>query len=155
MNPDIINKKNNNFNVFENIDKTVVLLSNDISIFLAEEIEELNISSALFKKGMSRLLNKIINYVANEEKTIIILPDSIPGFTMLAIKKTNEKYKISKSNDINKKVEKDILSPVINNFFKKNEKKVLFIENNDISFVLFPIADIRKNLKDLELYITN
>lgn len=154
MNADIITKKENDFSVFDNIDKTVNLLSNDIAIFLAEEIEELNISSSLFRQGMERSINRVVSYISKQDKSVTVLPDSIPGFTLMALKRKDSKNKTKIKNKIHEKIENEILEPVISRFFEKNEQKVMIIENHDIMFVLFPIADARKNLKDLELYIT-
>lgn len=163
MNENII-KKQNSISSFENIEKTSEYLSRDISIFLGEEIEELNISSYMFRSGMERSMNRVLNALMKQEQQIVIFPDSIPGFTMMTVKKyknsminqENEstKEKIKKLTSVEKKAEERALNHVMDNFFQKNKQKVLFIENSDIIFVLFPVGDTRKNLKEMELYIT-
>ena len=47
-----------------------------------------------------------------------------------------------------------VLNSVMNRHFSKNKQKILLIENDDLLFALFPVADTRKNLKELDLYIT-
>jgi hypothetical protein len=156
-------KKQNSISSFENIEKTSEYLSRDISNFLAEDIEELNISSYMFRSGMERSISRVLGVLIKHEQQIVIFPDSIPGFTMMTVKKEKNikiknieapKEKNKKLTPIEKKAEERALNHVMDNFFQKNKQKVLFIENSDMIFVLFPVNDTRKNLKEMELYIT-
>ncbi len=154
----ILVKKDNLFDTFEDIQKTSSMLANDISIFLGEEIEELNVSAYNFRVGMERSISRVMNSIIKQEQTILIYPDSVPGFTLMVFKKKIVSKEISPinvdRNPVKEMNEAKILDGVISRFFNKNQQKVLIIENNDIIFALFPVADTRKNLKDLELYIT-
>ena len=47
-----------------------------------------------------------------------------------------------------------VLDTVINRFFAKNQQQVMLIDTRDLLFALFPVADTRKNLKEMELYVT-
>ena len=154
----ILVKIENNFNTFDNIQQTSSMLSNDISIFLGEEIEELNVSAYNFRIGMERSISRVMNSIVKQEQTILVYPDSIPGFTLMVFKKKIINQSISpinvERNPVKEMNEAKILDGVISRFFNKNQQKVLIIENEDIIFALFPVADTRKNLKELELYIT-
>ncbi len=154
----ILVKKDNLFNTFEDIQKTSSMLANDISIFLGEEIEELNVSAYNFRIGMERSISRVMNSIIKQEQTILIYPDSVPGFTLMVFKKKVIDKQIGPinvdRNPVKEMNEAKILDGVISRFFSKNQQKVLIIENSDIIFALFPVADTRKNLKDLELYIT-
>ncbi len=158
MNEQILVKKDNQFNTFEDMQKTASMLSNDISIFLGEEIEELNVSAYNFRVGMERSISRVMNSIVKQKETILIYPDSIPGFTLMVFKKKLSSINVNpinvERNPVKEMNEAKILDGVISRFFSKNQQKVLIIENNDIIFALFPVADTRKNLKDLELYIT-
>jgi len=151
-------KKQNNFSTFENLNKTVSFLANDISVFLGEELEELNISSYVFRNSIERALSKVLNSLIKQEQPIVIFPDSIPGFTLMVFKKVILNKNVDpiniKRNPTKEIEEAKILDSVISRFFSKNHQKVLVIENSDIIFALFPVADTRKNLKELGLYIT-
>lgn len=158
MNNDEIIRKDNNFSTFEDLPKTIALLANDISVFLGEEMEELNVSSYIFRSGMERCLSRVMNSIVSQDKAVLIFPDSIPAFTLMVFKKITvpnktEKIKVERSPTKEIK-EAKILDGVISRFFDKNQQKVLIIENSDIIFALFPLADTRKNLQELELYIT-
>jgi hypothetical protein len=159
-NQDSIIKKENNFNTFDNLHKTASVLAQDIANFLGEEIEELNVFSHLFKSGLERNLLRVLSSLYKQPQSIVIFPDSIPGFTVMVFKKTAPEtqeflndVKISR-NPTEEIKESQALDSVINNFFTKNKQKIMLIENEDILFALFPVADTRKNLKEMELYIT-
>jgi len=151
-------KKLHNFSTFENLTKTVSFLAKDISIFLGEEIEELNVSSYVFRSGMERALSRIMNALVKQEQPVVIFPDSVPGFTLMVFKKVSPSVEVNlvdvDRSPVKEVKEAEVLDSVISRFFNKNSQKVLIIENNDIIFALFPVADTRKNLRDLELYVT-
>ena len=153
-------KKENKFATFADLTETCKILSNDIAKFLGEELEELNVSSYLFRAGLERYLNRVLTALYKNSKPVVIFPDSVPGFTMMVFKKiileavseeVPAKIKRNPTEEINQSQAIDI---VISKFFDKNKQKVLVIENTDIIFALFPVADTKKNLKEMELYIT-
>lgn len=150
-------KKANQFGTFDDIQKTASVLAQDISNFLSEEIEELNIYSHVFKNGLDRCLNRVLSSLYKQTQAVVIFPDSIPGFTVMAFKKTTPQETVkttkAKRNPVEEMKEATVLDSVINRFFSKNQQKVMIIENEDILFALFPVADTRKNLKEMELYV--
>lgn len=157
-NTENIIKKENKINTFDDPQKTASALALDIANFLAEEIEELNVYSHIFKSGLERNLVRVLNSLYKQEQTVVIYPDSIPGFTMMAFKKkvpdkALKEVKASR-NPTEEVKESTALDAVINRFFNKNQQQVMLIENEDILFALFPVSDTRKNLKEMELYIT-
>lgn len=90
---------------------------------------------------------------------VVIFPDSIPGFTMMVFRKsvqTNIDLEVTKAkrNPVEEVKELQVLDSVITRFFNKNQQKVILLETEDMLFSLFPVADTRKNLKEMELYIT-
>lgn len=151
-------KKQNKFSTFDDLNKTVAFLSTDISIFLSEELEDLNVSSYIFRSGIERALTRILSSLIKKPQRIVIFPDSVPGFTLMIFRKIEIPInvvapKINRDASIEIK-ESQLLYNVVSHFFNKNQQKVLIIENEDIIFALFPVADTRKNLKDLGLYIS-
>lgn len=149
-------KKINNINSFDNIDKTAYQLSQEISKYLSDEIEELNVYSHVFRHGMEKCFNKVLNTLQKQPQSVVVFPDSIPGFTMMVFKKMT--IKKPETVDSQKKEfvvnELTFLEPVINKFFEKNHQKILLIENNDLLFAMFPVSDAKKYLKEMDLYIT-
>lgn len=141
------------------VQKTACFLAHDISNFLSEEIDELNVYSYTFRVGMERCLNRMLVSLEKQTQPVVIFPDSIPGFTMMVFRKSNlqvadiESGK-EKRNPVEEVKEIQVLDNVISRFFNKNQQKVIILETEDMLFSLFPVADTRKNLKDMELYIT-
>lgn len=155
----VIIKKENNINTFDDIVKSATTLSQDISNFLSNEIEELNVNSHVFKNGLERCFNRILNSLYKQPLPIAIFPDSVPGFTLVAFKKANQA--MVNINTVDKESlspnstnEEKILNNVIDKFFNKNQQMIMVIEYINIIFLLFPVEDARKNLKEMEMYIT-
>jgi hypothetical protein len=151
-------KKQNSLATFDDLSKTAKCLAQDISAFLSDEIEELNIYSYVFRSGMERALSRVLSSLYKQAQPVVIFPDSIPGFTMMVFKKTQPPAPVKSAkvarNPVEEPKEAQAIDNVIGRFFNKNQQKVLVIENNDILFALFPVSDTRKNLKEMELYIT-
>lgn len=141
------------------LQKTVHLIASELSSYLAEEVEELNVSSYLFRDGLARAINYTLTSALERNESILVYPESLPGFTLMLFKKqlvtssgvTEESKEVSELKSIS---EKNALNCVLESFMAKNDNKVLVIENNDILFALFPVSDTKKNLKELDLYIT-
>lgn len=152
-------RKGNEMSSFDDMQKTAFYLSNDICLFLGDLIEELNASSYIFRTGMERALVRVLNSLLHKKEPVVIYPDSIPGFTLMVFKKSvllNEEAKKAflPRSPVEEAKEFELMEKVINKFFVKNNQQVLVIENNDLTFALFPVADTKKNLKAMELYIT-
>lgn len=151
-------RKQNDISTFEDMNKTAAILAQDISAFLSDEIDELNVYSYMFKSGIERCILRVLNGLYKQPQPVVIFPDSIPGFTLMAFKKTvleiKEEIKPMKRAPLEEIKEVQVLDTVINRFFAKNQQKVILIDNQDLLFALFPVADTRKNLKAMELYIT-
>lgn len=157
-NEETIIRKTNNLSTFEDLQRTANILAQDIANFLSEDIEELNIYSHVFKNGLERSLLRVLSNLYKHSQMVVIFPDSIPGFTVMAFKKAipevlPKAVKV-KRNPTEEIKESQVLDTVINRFFSKNQQKIMLIENDDVLFALFPVADTRKNLKEMELYIT-
>ena len=153
-------KKEYKYETFADLSESAKRLSNDIALFLGEEMEELNVSSYQFRAGMERYLNRVLTALLRNTQPVVIFPDSVPGFTMMVFKKVDlgalpteciNKAKRNPTEEIN---QSQAIDSVVSKFFDKNKQKVLLIENTDLIFALFPMADTKRNLKEMELYIT-
>lgn len=142
--------------VFKDIDKYTTTLSNEIILFLGDELDELNVSSSIFRVGIRKSIERLLRNLDSSENTVTITPDGIPGFTLLAYKKSEEQFfnstKINKVTENN--TENEIIHSVIESYFIKSKKKVIVFDNEDLRLILFPVSDTKKNLKELDLYIT-
>lgn len=125
---------------------------------ISEEIEEMNVMEATFRRSMTRSVEMIVNAAYKKSEKSLVFPNIIPGFTTMIIKKLNYNLNEVEISEVerdpkNEMKELDLVNNILTKFFKKsNNSKVLVIENQDMIFAFLPVADIRKNLKDLELY---
>ena len=151
-------KKQNSLSSFDDIQKTSYYLANDIARFLGEQLDELNISSYIFRSGIERALVRVLNSLSQKVQPVVLYPDSIPGFSLMVFRKSQANEDVKKAHVTRSPVEEvkelDVMETVIGRYFEKNKQQVLVIENDDMIFALFPVADTKKNLKSLELYIT-
>lgn len=152
-------KRNNSIRTVEEITETANQMAKDLSGYLKEDIEELNISSHLFRSGMERYIFRVLNALFKNPKPIAIFPDSVPGFTLIVFKKNPEMNvqditKKEKRNPVEEMKQSEAVEDVMGRFFNQNKQKVIVIENDDMIFGLFPVADTRQNLKSMDLYIT-
>ena len=159
----------------DNQDSSVLFITSSVASFLADEIEELNTNATIFRSGLQRCVLNVLKIMETQkDEHFFIFPNSIPGFTLIVVRKNNENIKnviknaekienkknstlnkkSNNNNHNNKRLDDLILERIMNIYFKKNEEKILLVENVDVVFAFFPLADTRKNLKELELYIT-
>lgn len=152
-------KKEKAIKAFGNIEKTAYELALDVATFLGEQIEELNIHSHIFRSGIEKSFARVLVAMQKREQSVLIFPDSIPGFTLMSFKK--DSYNQSELSDIEIKrdpvqelKEAKTMDLVVSNYFMKSKQKVLVIESEDIIFGLFPVEDTKKNLKELGIFVT-
>lgn len=155
-------KKAHSLRTFEDISNTAEKIAEDLSVFLKADIDELNISSHLFKSGMHRYVSRVLNALFRNPKPIAIFPDSVPGFTLIVFKKdvsapqVQARTEKEKRNPVQEVKQSEAIEGVMSKFFNQqnNKQKILVIENEDMIFGLFPVADTRQNLKIMDMYIT-
>lgn len=82
----LISKKTG-LTTFKDTSKVISLISVDLSHYLSEEIEELNVSSYLFRDGLNNALSFVFNSLQSKKENILVYPDTIPGFTVMVFKK--------------------------------------------------------------------
>lgn len=151
-------RKQSDISTFADLSKTATVLAQDISAFLSDELDELNVTSYLFKSGIERCIMRVLNGLYKQPQPVVIYPDSIPGFTLMVFKKTvvelKDQPQSMKRVPLEEMREVQALDSVINRFFAKNQQQVMIIDTQDLLFALFPVADTKKNLKEMDLYIT-
>ena len=141
---------------FEDLEKTSVSLSNDISLVLAMEIDDLPTHKHEFRQGMQRAFSKVLVRATQETKRVIVFNDAIPGFVLMLFKKNNslqqEKVEWSIDNDENT-TESEAASVLAKQYFQRTKHRVVTVESEDALFVFFPVADLKKNLKEMGFYL--
>lgn len=155
-------------NPFDDIELSAQLLAKEIASLLKEEVEELNVFSHVFRTSLERSIKRILWDTKRNMLPINIYPEAIPGFTLFLVRKQIEGKEFKELSDENQKEppvdkigsnpfrnkEEDIVKSVMNNFFAKNEGKVVWIEYENLLMMLFHVSDTRENIRRMELYIT-
>lgn len=144
---------------------------------LAEDIEDLH-TTAAFRTGFQRCCAKFLSMAASREERVLFFHESIPGFTVMVVKREGwtldemaptrpRKTAIKKGNghangasrgvDTQGDVEQEdwetarnkVVQQVIESFVSRTGNRVLTIEAQDVIVILFPAADLKKNLQDM------
>ncbi len=136
-------------------------LAVEISFVLAEKVDELAVMRSSFRLSLESACQRTLRSIFRREERCVVVPDALPGFTLMGFKReggllaANGKGKAGNG----KASEPARLSPeshaaalIIGEFFEKTEEQVLVIDCPDALLVLFPVSDLRKNLKQLGFY---
>lgn len=132
------------------------ILAFEVGQVLSEEMDDLNVTSSLFRAGMERCFSRALSAMLAKEQSLFIFPDAIPGYTMLAFKKAVVVAKPIKTarDPLDEPQEMKVIETMFDRFFQRNRHKVLLIDSIDLIIVLFPFSHLRKSLKEMDLYIT-
>lgn len=135
--------------------KSASILAFEVGQVLGEEMDDLNVTSSLFRSGMERCFSRVLSAMLAKEQRLFIFPDAIPGYSMLAFKKTVVVAQpVDTSRDpLTEPQEMKVIETMFDRFFQRNRHKVLLIDSIDLIVVLFPFTHLRKSLKEMDLYI--
>jgi len=143
-------------NSFEDLEKTAFSLSGDISLALAMEIEDLPTHRSEFRQGMQRAFMHVLKAACAEEKKVIVFNDAIPGFVLMLFKKQEMIESAKKEwtiEDDDETAESQAASVLAEQYFQRTKHRVITVESQDALFVFFPVADLKKNLKEMGFYL--
>jgi len=153
--PELIQKKRAS-PFFEDLEKTAVSLSGDICLVLAMEIDDLPTHKSEFRQGMQRAFTKVLFRATQETKRVIVFNDAIPGFILMLFKKNVQSFEESQEwsidNDENTS-ESEAASVLAKEYFQRTKHRVVTVESEDALFVFFPVADLKRNLKEMGFYL--
>lgn len=133
---------------------------------LAEDIEDFH-ASAAFRTGFQRCCAKFLSTAASREERVLFFHEAIPGFTVMVVKREGwnldenapvrpRKSSLRKDQEAGKPGTEDwetarsqVVEQVIGSFVARTGNRVLTIEAQDVVVILFPAADLKKNLQDM------
>jgi len=151
-------KKENSFNTFDDVKLSASIMATDIAFVLGTEIEDLNSNADVFKKSLERPIQFMLNMIFKKPEAFLIFPDIIPCFSVIVVRKSElvsgQSEKVVDRDLKNEVHEVKILDSILQKFFKKNQGKVIIIDNQDIIFALLPVGDLKKALKEAEIYVS-
>lgn len=142
---------------FDDLEKTALSLSSDITLALSMEIEDLPSHKMEFRAKMQSTFMHILNTATLREEQVIFFSDAVPGFALMLFKKkpmdevfdTPIEWDIYSDED---SPEAHAASVLAEEFCKNTKTKVISIESEDSLFVFFPVLELKKNLKEMGFY---
>mgnify|MGYP001163437558 CR=1 FL=1 len=147
-------------------DFSLSVLCTDFSSALAEELDEVQTHHSDFKAALKRAFSSILSRLIKSDKSVVIFNEAVPSYTLMAFKKNmdnnikNVDFKEKLNSRTVKRVdcEKEVpessmewsaVSQVIECYFQRTGNKVLAIEAEDVLLCFFPVADMKKNLREM------
>ena len=117
---------------------------------IQEELEHLDIDLNKLNTDVEQIAVRILNHISTQEDRIAIYEEAIPGFTLLAIKKSK-----SIENTGNPKIavkpqdqtDLEYCSIMFDQYLKNSDKSIISIDHPSILILLFASCDLRKHLK--------
>lgn len=124
----------------------------EVTFALSEEIDELNVYSSSFRMGLHRLARWILSTLFERSEHCVVVPDAIPGYTAMGFKRPSFDLKGVKidydtpSLDTDS-TERQAAAMIVERFLDKSKSQVVVVECKDLLLVLFPVPDMRANLR--------
>lgn len=126
----------------------------EVTFALSEEIEELNVYSSDFRMSLHRLAKWIlISLFENKEKCVVV-PDALPGYTAMGFKRAafdlkGKPVELAAPSLEAGTAERQAATLILDRFLDREKSQVVVVECRDLLLVLFPVADMKSNLRKL------
>lgn len=126
----------------------------EVTFALSEQIEELNVYSSDFRMSLHRLARWILVSLFEQEESCVVVPDAIPGFTAMGFKRPAFDLKgtrkdVAPPSIETSTVERQAATLIMERFLEKAKAQVVVVECKDLLLVLFPVPDLKNNLRKL------
>lgn len=149
--------------------KLAVILSNDVSIALGGELDDLETGHS-FRAALQRVFVRVLRMGREHEEAVLFFNEAVPGYTMMLLKKGSEIAPAAPAKKARSTVgtapasfdpstarldatpEGQAASLMIEAFFERTRSRAMTIEHPDALFVFFPATDLRKNVRDMGFY---
>ena len=149
--------------------KLAVILSNDVSIALGGELDDLETGHS-FRAALQRVFVRVLRMGREHEEAVLFFNEAVPGYTMMLLKKGAEIAPAAPAKKARSTVgtapasfdpstarldatpEGQAASLMVEAFFERTRSRAMTIEHPDALFVFFPATDLRKNVRDMGFY---
>lgn len=145
-------------NFMQNVEEMSLWMANAVGSTLGTLVEDLNTGPAEFRGSLQRCCRRVLAASATRTERVIFFHEAIPGFTVLAVKKegwgeTGSKNgaKVSRQPkaDPHDEERNQAVQAIIGSYVQRTGNRVLAIEGSDVVLILFPVADLKKNLEEM------
>ena len=131
-----------------NVDLVANKMAVEISFALSEQIEELDVCRSDFRTSLFNLCKWAVSSILAQQDPCVVFPDCLPGYTLMGFK-TPECGSGGKAASQAQMAETSAIAILIDKFLGRSSGMCLVIECEDLLLTLFPVSDMRKNLKML------
>lgn len=136
------------------IDIVASRIAVEVTFALSEEIAELNVYSSNFRMGLHKLARWILVSLFKSSDHCVIVPDAIPGYTAMGFKRAGFNLKgaridLAPPSLGESYVERQAATLIMESFLEKTKAQVVVVECRDLLLILFPVPDMRSNLKKI------
>lgn len=148
------------FSALDQHDQVAATLSQDVASVLASAVDELATHSQEFRTGMNRVFLRVLRMAREHSEQVMLFNEAVPGFMLMLFKKNPQQAnwgRVATSEEAQQAEggpELAAAGRVISQFVQRTKDRVLTVETDDALFVFLPASDIKKNLKEMGLYIT-
>lgn len=142
----------------QGIEEVATLLSGDIAVALAAEIDELSTYSASFRSALNRAFLRVLRLSLQKTETVLFFHEAVPGYTLMLFKKAQatpwKEAASAQEPSLDGSPEAQAAGVLIGQFFRRTKNRVLTVEHPDALFVFFPASDLRKNVREMGFFQT-
>lgn len=138
-------------NFLASVDATAAWVSSAVISMLNDSDDDVDTSDSRFRSGVQNCFRKVLVSISSKKEKVVFLNEAVPGFTVLSIKKDGW-GEVKKPNSKKPEYEaerSDAVNKIISAYVKRTGKRVLMVEGDDIVLIMFPVADLKKNLEDM------
>jgi len=145
-------------NFMQNVEEMSLWMANAVGSTLGTLVEDLNTGPAEFRGSLQRCCRRVLAASATRTERVIFFHEAIPGFTVLAVKKEGWGETVTKSTtkvsrqpkaDPHDEERNQAVQAIIGSYVQRTGNRVLAIEGSDVILILFPVADLKKNLEEM------
>lgn len=129
----------------------------EVTFALSEQVEELNVYSSAFRMSLHKLARWILVSLFEREERCVVVPDAIPGFTAMGFKRpgfdlSGAPVELATPSLELASIERQAATMIMENFLGKTKAQLVVVESRDLLLVLFPVQDVRTNLRKLGFF---
>ena len=145
-------------NFMQNVEEMSLWMANAVGSTLGTLVEDLNTGPTEFRGSLQRCCRRVLAASATRTERVIFFHEAIPGFTVLAVKKegwgetgSKNAAKVSRQpkTDPHDEERNQAVQAIIGSYVQRTGNRVLAIEGSDVVLILFPVADLKKNLEEM------
>ena len=139
----------------ESVDDISKWMSIEMLSFLSEEIDNISDTENDLRISLQKYCRRLLSSIAKKTERVIFFHEALPGFTVLAVKKdgwfidgdlASSKNKSSNSFD---KDRDEAIKAIVDTYIKRTGNKVVAIDGDDVTLILFPVSDLKQNLLEM------